>query len=261
MSKGGDKRLTFSQSFFAGGVAGLAARTATSPLDVVKTIIQVGSRSSATVFGAEQAAALASDVAKAGRFRKGPRLTILGTTRHLYQHDGLRAFWRGNLVACLRVFPYSALQFSVFSRLKGSFQPAINEVLNGSEGSMQQSSKLASSLDALIAGALAGIVSSTLTYPLDMLKTRMTLAAFAKHEGRQHGLIATSKELIQKEGISKLYRGIVPTILGVVPFAGGMFAAYEFLGKVIGNTDISPAQSFLQGEESRAIAVRSTSKR
>jgi solute carrier family 25 protein 42 len=76
-----------------------------------------------------------------------------------------------------------------------------------------------------MAGSLAGMTATTLTYPLDMARARMaiTKATFYK------SLYQTFHSILFNEGPLKLYRGLVPTLLGVFPYAGSSFFTYETL--------------------------------
>ena len=86
-----DERITFAQRFICGGVAGILSRTLTSPLEVVKVLQQVGTKE-----------------ARAG---------LLRTLTTVYRSEGLQAFWKGNGISCLRLFPYSAVQLAVYNEL------------------------------------------------------------------------------------------------------------------------------------------------
>lgn len=76
----------------------------------------------------------------------------------------------------------------------------------------------------LICGGCAGITSVTFTYPLDIVRTRLSIqsagfAALGKQEGKLPGMWATMFKMYKTEGgILGLYRGIVPTIAGVAPY-------------------------------------------
>jgi solute carrier family 25 phosphate transporter 23/24/25/41 len=76
----------------------------------------------------------------------------------------------------------------------------------------------------LLCGGLAGITSVTFTYPLDIVRTRLSIqsagfAALAKHEGKLPGMWQTMIKMYKTEGgVFGLYRGIVPTIAGVAPY-------------------------------------------
>eukprot|EP00061_Rhincodon_typus_P008713 g31575.t1 len=85
-----DSRLTSCQSLACGALAGLLSRSLTCPLDVVKVLSQVGTFHSKRGF--------------------------LRTFRIVLEAEGLRALWKGNGVACVRLFPYSTVQLSAYNR-------------------------------------------------------------------------------------------------------------------------------------------------
>lgn len=78
----------------------------------------------------------------------------------------------------------------------------------------------------LVCGGIAGITSVTVTYPLDIVRTRLSIqsASFAELGKRdQHqklpGMFTTMVAIYKTEGGMKaLYRGIVPTVAGVAPY-------------------------------------------
>ncbi len=74
-------------------------------------------------------------------------------------------------------------------------------------------------------GGLAGITSVFFTYPLDIVRTRLSIqsASFVQLAGtpRQKlpGMWATLGMMYKTEGgILALYRGIIPTVAGVAPY-------------------------------------------
>lgn len=82
----------------------------------------------------------------------------------------------------------------------------------------------------LSCGAVAGITSVTLTYPLDIVRTRLSIqsASFAGLEKagtgqKLPGMWTTLAKMYRTEGgISALYRGIVPTVAGVAPYVSSI---------------------------------------
>lgn len=78
----------------------------------------------------------------------------------------------------------------------------------------------------LICGGAAGITSVTMTYPLDIVRTRLSIqsASFAalgeRHKAEKlPGMFKTMVLIYKNEGgIVALYRGIVPTVAGVAPY-------------------------------------------
>ena len=76
----------------------------------------------------------------------------------------------------------------------------------------------------LLCGGMAGITSVTCTYPLDIVRTRLSIQT-AKFSGVQSGGdkprgMWTTMTLMYKEegGFRALYRGIIPTVAGVAPY-------------------------------------------
>ena len=79
-----------------------------------------------------------------------------------------------------------------------------------------------------LAGSLAGIVSTAATYPLDLARARMAVS----HQDKYHSLLEVFIKTVRYEGTHSLYRGLLPTILGVIPYAGCSFFMYETLKRV-----------------------------
>ena len=80
----------------------------------------------------------------------------------------------------------------------------------------------------LLCGGAAGITSVTFTYPLDIVRTRLSIqsASFASlgEASRKSlpGMWATLKLMYKTEGgFLALYRGITPTVAGVAPYVRG----------------------------------------
>jgi solute carrier family 25 phosphate transporter 23/24/25/41 len=78
-----------------------------------------------------------------------------------------------------------------------------------------------------VCGGIAGITSVTVTYPLDIVRTRLSIqsASFAalgssRTSGRElPGMFETMVMIYKNEGgIPALYRGIIPTVAGVAPY-------------------------------------------
>ena len=92
-------RRTISQpfvaSFLAGGVAGALSRTLVSPLERLKILFQVQS---------------------AGRNEY--KLSVPQGLKKMWREEGWRGFMRGNGSNCIRIVPYSAVQFSSYGFYK-----------------------------------------------------------------------------------------------------------------------------------------------
>ena len=91
-----------------------------------------------------------------------------------------------------------------------------------------------SSVRRLICGGAAGITSVFFTYPLDIVRTRLSIqsASFAalseSKRAKLPGMWATMVIMYKTEGgILALYRGIIPTVAGVAPYVGLKFSELE----------------------------------
>lgn len=82
------------------------------------------------------------------------------------------------------------------------------------------------SLKHSLAGAGAGCVSSIVTCPLDVVKTRLQAQGVG---GTYQGLVGTFATIWNQEGVRGLYRGLGPTIFGYLPTWAIYFTTYDYL--------------------------------
>ena len=82
-------------AFCAGGVAGAVSRTVVSPLERLKILFQVQS---------------------AGR--DAYKLSVSKALMKMWKEEGWRGFMRGNGTNCIRIVPYSAVQFGSYNFYK-----------------------------------------------------------------------------------------------------------------------------------------------
>lgn len=80
----------------------------------------------------------------------------------------------------------------------------------------------------LAAGAVAGVVAMSATYPLDMVRGRLTVQADGR-AARYRGLGHAVRSIFREEGARAFYKGWLPSVIGVVPYVGLNFAVYESL--------------------------------
>lgn len=100
-----------------------------------------------------------------------------------------------------------------------------------------------------MAGSLAGVVSTSLTYPLDVARARMAVTKSSEYRTLRAVFVKT----IRVEGFRGLYRGYSPTVIGVVPYAGTGFFTYETLKRLhYGKVQIIAAQLT---DESHLVSV------
>jgi len=63
-----------------------------------------------------------------------------------------------------------------------------------------------------------GMTAVCCTYPLDVLRARIAFQLHGEH--MYSGVIGTVRTISQQEGKIALFRGMIPTLLGMVPYGG-----------------------------------------
>ncbi|QCD96954.1 solute carrier family 25 [Vigna unguiculata] len=183
------KHFHASRYLIAGGVAGATSRTATAPLDRLKVVMQV----------------------------QTTRAHIMPAIKAIWKEGGLLGFFRGNGLNVLKVAPESAIRFYSYEMLKTFIVRAKGEETQANIGAKGR----------LLAGGIAGAIAQTVIYPMDLVKTR--LQTYACESRRIPSLGTLSKDIWLQEGPRAFYRGLIPSLLGIIPYAGIDLAAYETL--------------------------------
>ncbi|KAF2321375.1 hypothetical protein GH714_040468 [Hevea brasiliensis] len=139
---------------------------------------------------------------------------FVSAVKKIWKQDGLLGFFRGNGINIVKVAPESAIKFYSYELLKnviGDFKGGDKDVIGPAER--------------LLAGGMAGAVAQTAIYPLDLVKTRLQVC----EGGNAPKLGALTKNIWVQEGPRAFYKGLVPSLLGMIPYAGIDLAAYETL--------------------------------
>eukprot|EP00602_Paraphysomonas_sp_CaronLab_P008547 CAMPEP_0185032710 /NCGR_PEP_ID=MMETSP1103-20130426/21031_1 /TAXON_ID=36769 /ORGANISM="Paraphysomonas bandaiensis, Strain Caron Lab Isolate" /LENGTH=458 /DNA_ID=CAMNT_0027568699 /DNA_START=131 /DNA_END=1507 /DNA_ORIENTATION=+ len=131
--------------------------------------------------------------------------TIVNMMRYMYNEGGLIGMWRGNGINCLKIGPESAAKFLFY----GEFKHLVTSVTGGDE-------MTPSVVEKFVAGAAAGAAAQTLVYPLEITKTRLALST----TGEYSSVYDVIKTIVTDGGVRGLYRGMAPSLLGILPYAG-----------------------------------------
>lgn len=75
------------------------------------------------------------------------------------------------------------------------------------------------------AGAIAGGISQSAIYPMEVLKTRLAL----RKTGQYSSIVDAAQKIYKNEGVRSFYRGYLPNLIGILPYAGIDLAVYETL--------------------------------
>jgi solute carrier family 25 (mitochondrial folate transporter), member 32 len=141
--------------------------------------------------------------------------------------EGTRVLWRG-MSANLMGLSHVAVQFPVYERLKQYArerkQQQQQQQVHGAQ-LLQEQPQHESAVELLLASGLAKMCASLLTYPHEVLRSRMmdSRATVAPT------LRGTARAIHQADGIAGFYTGLPVTLIRVVPNCCITFVSYELL--------------------------------
>jgi len=174
----------------SGAFAGIVSRTFTAPLDRLKILYQVMYSN--------------KNVSPPG---------IKDGLKQIYQNDGIKGLFRGNLINVIKACPDTMLKFFFFEKFKNFFKGKDTHL---------------SLTKTFMAGTSAGIFSYSIIFPFDVIKTRLCGAP----KGTYDGLIDSIRKIYRYEGIKGFYKGLKVSVCSVVPAIGLNLTIYETLKKV-----------------------------
>lgn len=173
------------KQLLCGGFAGVVSRTLVAPLDLIKTYL-------ITSHGL-----------------RGSKKSALTICKEIVEHDGWQGLFRGNLVNCIRVAPSKAIELCVFE--------TVRRALNREGHPLRHAA-------ATIAGGAAGMAGTFATYPLELLRTRLSV-----QPELYSSLSQAIRKIAQEEGVSAFYSGLSPSLVGVFPYAATNYFVYDGL--------------------------------
>lgn len=164
--------------------------------------------------------------------------------RDINRQEGLRGLFRGHSATLLRIFPYGAIKFLAYEQIRAVV------IRNRSQETPFRR---------LISGSLAGVTSVFFTYPLEVIRVRLafetkrdsrsSISRICKqiyHERPQlpvhtspsgagptasnslaSATSSTLKTITPRAGLANFYRGFVPTLAGMLPYAGMSFLTHD----------------------------------
>ncbi|KAJ2801127.1 coenzyme A transporter [Coemansia guatemalensis] len=179
-----------------GGVAGCTAKTVVAPLDRVKILFQTHH----------------------ARFAKyaGTHFGLVRAGAAIYREYGVRGLFQGHSMQLARIFPYAAIKFMTYEQLKRALGRRVGD----------------KHMRNFLAGSLCGVISVTVSYPLDMLRVRMAYTTPVAGAPRQRvGSVAREiyREKAHRFGVGNFFRGFPLSLMGIVPYGGVSFLTHEHL--------------------------------
>ena len=182
---------SISRRLVAGGAAGMVACTIAYPLDLIRTRL------------AAQSEKLLYDGA-------------LDAVKKIVREEGAVGLYRGLGATLLQVTPSLGINYAAYETARSKYMKHWNE----EQPTISMS---------LTCGSIAGLVSSTATFPLDLVRRRLQLQGHARSSKVYGSYAGAFKDIVVTEGWRGLYSGILPEYYKVIPGVAIAFCAYEFM--------------------------------
>jgi len=181
-----------------GGAIGAVSKTIMAPVERVKLLLQTQDSNPAVIRG------------------EVSRYTSIGDCfRRVYSEQGVKAYWRGNLVNCLRYDPQqgSALAFNdLINQLFPKYNP--------------NTDFWKSFAVRLTSGGLAGAIANTICYPFDFARTRLA-SDLGTGGGQFKGITDCIVTTVRQQGITGLYTGWSVTVMGAFVYRAGQLGCFK----------------------------------
>ncbi|XP_036129045.1 calcium-binding mitochondrial carrier protein SCaMC-1-like [Molossus molossus] len=141
---------------------------------------------------------------------KSRRMRLISGFEQMVKEGGIRSLWRGNGANVFKIAPETAIKIGAYEQYKKwlSFEGAKIGII-----------------ERFISGSLAGVTAQTCIYPMEVIKTRLALGK----TGEYAGIIDCGKKLLKQEGVRTFFKGYIPNLLGIIPYAGIDLTVYELL--------------------------------
>lgn len=193
----------------AGCTARMISSFATAPLELIRT---------------RQASAIAGS-----NLAQGKTTSILEEFHLIMRTGGFMSCYNGLGPMLLRDAPFAAIYFLCLEQFRGSLSNNTSLGRWSGRHYTDQGMQIPASIDVMhtfAAGASAALVATTLTGPLDVVKT---VSQVSNQAARNNvGTFACIQQIFRDEGVKGLWRGNVSRMIKVVPGHATMITCYEF---------------------------------
>ena len=179
--------------FVAGGISGAVAKTVTAPLEAIKLKLQ---------------------------YAEDDDEGALDCARRIFEREGWRGFYRGNLANVLRYFPTQAFNFALKNKVKGLF-PKYSPKKNPWKAFAVN----------VVSGGLTGAASLSLVYPLDTARTQLIICTNDDGSPKYSNMVDFFRDW--NGDVRKLYEGYVVSVAGIIPFRAIYFIVNDTLRAIL----------------------------
>ncbi|KAJ1956520.1 mitochondrial thiamine pyrophosphate transporter [Dipsacomyces acuminosporus] len=186
------RKLTSAENAFCGATAGVVSRAVVAPFDVIKITLQLETRR------------------RSYSLLRGDG--VLSCAKRILRKEGIRGLFKGNLSAEYLYLTYGAAQFLAFGAI---------------ENALLCTDVVPKKARSFVAGALAGAIATSATYPFDLLRTRFIAQ---EQDSRVYtSILEAISKIHAEEGLRGFYRGLGSACLQIMPYMGVVFTSYDAL--------------------------------
>ncbi|OKL57620.1 hypothetical protein UA08_06977 [Talaromyces atroroseus] len=149
--------------------------------------------------------------------------------------SGLANFYRGFAATILGMIPYAGISFLTHDTIGDVLRlpnlapyTTIHDSDNPSPSGKRQNKRrlqLTASAE-LFSGAIAGLISQTSAYPLEVIRRRMQVGG-AMGDGHRLNLAETARKIFLEKGFRGFWVGITIGYLKIIPMSATSFFVYE----------------------------------
>lgn len=216
-----DKPLNLWQLALAGGWAGFVNSFIISPVELVKTRLQIQYNAPTSFFGSRGEAQ--------EKVHKGP----IGVIRHIVKERGVFGLAKGMSATIYREMPAYAGQFMVYELVKRWLISLHNTDTYTADGDDLHP------LELLLAGGMAGLGAWVTSYPMDFIKTQLQAEPEASSKYQKNrflldgGFVDCFRQHVRENGWRSVWKGFGPCVSRAFPANAAGFLAYEIAAKLI----------------------------
>lgn len=159
--------------------------------------------------------------------------SVSSTVTKAVPRSGFANFYRGFGPTILGMLPYAGMSFLTHDTVGDWLRhPSVAQytTIPDSESKPKKGSRhpqLTAAAE-LFSGALAGLVSQSSSYPLEVIRRRMQVGG-AVGDGRRLGLVETGRKIYLERGFRGFWVGLTIGYMKVVPMVATSFFVYERL--------------------------------
>jgi solute carrier family 25 (mitochondrial phosphate transporter), member 23/24/25/41 len=134
------------------------------------------------------------------------------TMLKVYKKEGIRYFWKGNGVNCLRAFPQFAINYAIFEKSK-KYNDTIFE-----------NKKISN----FVSGCYGGLISMLCIYPLETTRTYLSLQT---NKNKYTGIT----NILRTVKLRNLYKGSQMSMMGFGSWSGLQYTSYYLINEYMKN--------------------------